>query len=79
METRFSPIRKSIRGGVCRHRYYYLNNGYLDEAMDWFRKAAVANPDRQRFWNLRIEDILRKRDQVYELKNNLNKEKIEDP
>ncbi|ALO24997.1 MULTISPECIES: hypothetical protein [Leptospira] len=47
--------------------------------MDWFRKAAAANPDGQRFWNLRIEDILRKRDQVYELKNNLNKEKIEDP
>ncbi|EKS00403.1 tetratricopeptide repeat protein [Leptospira mayottensis 200901122] len=48
-------------GALANIAYYYLNNGYLDEAIDWFRKAAVANPDRQRFWNLRIEDILSQR------------------
>ncbi len=46
-------------GAFANIAYYYLNNGYLDEAIDSFRKAAVANPRRQRFWNLRINDILR--------------------
>ncbi|EMM74960.1 tetratricopeptide repeat protein [Leptospira weilii] len=60
-------------GAFANIAYYYLNNGYLDEAIDSFRKAGAANPNRQRFWNLRIEDILWKRDQVYELKNDLKK------
>ncbi|MFA4794363.1 tetratricopeptide repeat protein [Leptospira kirschneri] len=58
-------------GAFANIAYYYLNNGYLEEAIDWFRKAAVANPDRQRFWNLRIKDILHKREQV-EVYNDLN-------
>lgn len=68
-------------GAFANIAYYYLNNGYLDEAIDWFRKAAAANPERQRFWNFRIEDILReqKAAKVNKLQNNLNKEKIEKP
>ncbi|EMN00919.1 tetratricopeptide repeat protein [Leptospira noguchii str. 2007001578] len=64
-------------GAFANIAYYYLNNGYLDEAIDWFRKAAAANPERQRFWNFRIEDILR--EQKAAKVNNLNKEKIEKP
>ncbi|EMN49422.1 tetratricopeptide repeat protein [Leptospira interrogans str. L1207] len=58
-------------GAFANIAYYYLNNGYLEEAIDWFRKAAVANPDREKFWNLRIKDILHKREQV-EVYNDLN-------